>query len=153
MGIEVASSDHSYGFTVSENSDWLVLHVNFGTSLATWVCYWLIDPLGRVRYQHMDVNSPRSVAIHRDPLRTSLNGVPGEIPAGEWRIDFTRKHNFKLHYEYGNGMLALGYRPHIPDTHRDFWAGGFDDTGCFTMRGYEWEAVHEHGEWDEPDHS
>lgn len=145
MKANAMNLEHSHIFRVEEDSDWLVLHADPGTSLATWTFFHLRDPLGRLRYQHLDVNSPRSVTIHRDLLKTSLNGVGGPIPAGDWRIDFLAKPQFKLFYEYGKGNVSFTYRPSIPDPARDVWATEFDGDGCFLLNRYDWDASREEG--------
>ncbi|MBO9607052.1 MAG: CehA/McbA family metallohydrolase [Paenibacillaceae bacterium] len=148
MGTTVTDLRNTHFFHVNETSDWLVLNVDFGTGLVTKNVYLLWDPLGRLRYQHHDVNSPRSVTIHKDPAKTSMNGVPGAIPAGEWRIDFLRKPAFTLHYETGNGRLSFALRPNVPDPGRDIWtdvSDGFDEAGNLVLSRYPWDRAHREG--------
>ncbi|MFC0396341.1 CehA/McbA family metallohydrolase, partial [Paenibacillus mendelii] len=137
---------HSHFFRVEEESDWLIFNVDCGSSLPAYRIFHVRDPLGRLRYQHLDISSPRTVTIHRDPFKTNFNGVGGAIPAGEWRIDFGSKPTtFKLHYEYGNGALSYKYRPSIPDPARDIWATEFDRSGRFMLNLYDWESSREEG--------
>lgn len=137
----------SHPFSVPEECDWLVLNVDTGSSATTWAYYLIWDPKGRLRYQHLDVNSSRTIAIHVDPARTSLNAVPGEIPAGSWRIDFNFKgRSAKLHYISGNGPMPMGgFRPNVPGPLRAFWANAAGTERGLRLDQYDWDRPFEQG--------
>lgn len=129
-------------FEVPQESDWMVFHVDCGPPLASWNVYTVRDPQGRVRYQHLDVNCPRTIIVHRSETLTSLGAVAGPITAGRWRIDFTRLPPLKLYYECGSGHLHsdfFDFRPIFPDPNRDYWAELPETDSAFIYSGYDWE--------------
>ena len=133
---------NTYFFEVEEESDWLVFHVDCGHPIATWNAYVVRDPLGRIRYQHLDVNCPRTITIHGSALKTSLNAIAGPINAGRWRLDFVKLPPLKLYYECGIGHLHsdfFDFRPIFPDPNRDIWVELPSPSKTFTYELYNWD--------------
>ncbi|WP_167859520.1 CehA/McbA family metallohydrolase [Paenibacillus cymbidii] len=128
-------ADSSVSFRVDQRSDWMRLRFAYEAD-RTWIDIRVTDPAGRLRFVHLDAESPREALLHSDLAYTSYLAIPGEIAAGAWKLDFPRLQPqglFTLEWECGEGELPEAIEP-LPE--RDCWADG----------AYEWERVREEGQ-------
>jgi hypothetical protein len=144
MEVELVASAPSMAFTVGNRSEWLAIYFDYEEH-HTGGEMRLTDPRGKLRFAYMDMNSPRQALIHRSKELTSYLGVPGDIEAGEWKLEFLRKppKKFKLEWEWGDGAgPSAVWSPSFP---RDYWTDGCKTQKNFTLNLYDWHECREIG--------
>lgn len=132
-------------FRVEQRAEWLIFSFEFDRH-ESWIFMNVWDPEGRIRFSYLDVNRVDWVTVHRDPLLTSELAVPGDIPPGEWHIEFVRgkPKTVALTWKTGSGPLpeeAGGQ----PEGEWDVWsdghtgqAAGGSEGGAYTLKRYDW---------------
>lgn len=55
---------------------------------AKWIFLRVYDPAGRLRFQKQLSFSSPVICLGQGPMETTMGGIPGELPAGEWRLCF-----------------------------------------------------------------
>lgn len=134
-------------FEVSQDSEWLSFHFDWDIA-TTWEEMRIFDPAGRLRYIHWDVENAREGLLHCKPEQTSYMGVPGDIPAGTWRIEFQQGKPSWLdwHWSYGQGELPDNIA--LPPADRELWSDGQTaaDGRNFVLNLYDWDQCREVGE-------
>ncbi|MFD2331024.1 CehA/McbA family metallohydrolase [Cohnella sp. GCM10020058] len=139
-------------FRVEARAEWLQFSFEFDRH-ESWIFMNVWDPEGRIRFSYLDVNRVGEVTVHRDPLRTSELAIPGDIPSGEWHIEFVRGKPKTLALTWRTGSGALPAAAEGPpegewdvwsDGHAEHSAGGSDD-GAYVLNRYDWTDSREGG--------
>lgn len=129
-------------FRVEARAEWLVFSFEFDRH-ESWIFMNVWDSEGRIRFSYLDVNRVGEVTVHRDPLLTSELAVPGDIPPGEWQIEFARgkPKTVALTWRTGSGTLPAAAEGQ-PGEEWDVWsdgvAAGGSDGGAYTLNRYDW---------------
>lgn len=131
-------------FNVENPGEWLAVYFDYDEQ-RTWGEMRIYDPRGKLRFSYMNVHSPRHVLIHRSRELTGYLGVPGDIEAGAWRVEFTRvpPRKFILEWEVGCGPSYLAHL--LPSASRDYWTDGCPTQKDFSLNLYDWQACLEVG--------
>lgn len=127
-----------YAFDIPADSDWLTLQIEYERH-GLWVQYYLWDPEGNLRYQHLDWQNPRKAVISGHAGATSYLGVPGRIPVGKWRIEFYNP-TYSFHVEWRAGNGALPEEAAGSGGNRRSWTDAHDARGAFVLNRYDWTA-------------
>ncbi len=132
-------ASHSLSFAITQPAEWLILRFHW-ESQNTWGELRLTDPLGRLRFNYMDVHGVRAAVIHREPEFNSYSSVPGGIEEGRWTLQFIRfvPQSLWIEWESGHGELPDGWNNGYAE--RNLWNSGYSpNQQQLMLNAYDWE--------------
>ncbi|MWV46027.1 hypothetical protein GRF59_20620 [Paenibacillus sp. HJL G12] len=133
-------------FNVEPGVDWVRFQFEFADP-GRWFYINLWDSQGRIRFSHLDYHQVGWITIHRDPLQTSEQAIPGDIPAGEWKIEFVRglPEAITLKWETGSGdaPFPVAEQPEEWDVWFDGHSPEAHAQGYYTLNRFDWDGPRE----------
>lgn len=132
-------------FRIDETCDWIVLRMQFEQ---IWTTLFVRDPDGKTRFHYLHHLNTNIAVLHRDPAQASFLALPGELPVGEWTIEFyVAPRQYTIEWTSGTGEVPA-WAAQTVCSGTAAWAdseGALPDSGAFWLNRYDWSARHEKG--------
>lgn len=88
----------THRFILEKSSD--CLEINVRNKSWNWMQIFLWDENKKLRFQALNTKDESKYIIHKDPFKTDISAVPGEIQAGEYTLEVFDDPARKYPYEF-----------------------------------------------------